>query len=93
MFPMRRLGFAGTTCIFNIGNMCGNKLDSKYKRCGTAGLCGFWQTEIPCPGGLECDLGCVAGVSTPFFAAVDRGSASGPLGAQLVLSSTPGLLS
>ena len=71
--------------------MCGNKLDSKYKRRGTAGLCGSWQTEASCPGGLECDLGCVAGVGTPFFAAVGGGSASGPLGAQLVLSSTPGL--
>ena len=70
--------------------MC-DKLDSKYKRRGTAGLCGSWQTEGSCPGGLECDLGCVAGVSTPFFAAVDGGSASGPYVAQLVFSSTPGL--
>ena len=71
--------------------MC-DKLDRKYKRRITAVLCGSGQTEGSCPGGLECDLGCVAGVSIPFFAAVDEGSASGPLGAQLVFSSTPGRL-
>ena len=59
--------------------MC-DKLDRKYKRRITVVLCGSGQTEGSCPGWLECDLVCVAGVSTLFFAAVGEDSASGPLG-------------
>ena len=64
--------------------MCGNKLDSKYKRCGTAGLCGSWQTESSCPVGLKCDLGCITGGASSIIDScgwrVGRWSLGGPAG-------------